>query len=127
MSNFVADVATNVFPVSNIIVKGVVVCMVANRFAANLQLKIDLVAPVSNIAGIMNPRVWIGKYNRPCCILTLLNCGSSSFPAYFISAAYISFPTPSQSLYLYYLASPSYYWVVASSKVFICCSEAYMV
>ena len=33
----------------------------------------------------------------------------------------------SEFMYLYYLALPSYYWAVASSKVFAYCAEAYMV
>ena len=56
----------------------------------------------------------------------LLNCSLSTFPAYFISAGYISFPAFSRYSWLYYLALPFYYWEVASNKVFACCTEAYV-
>ena len=55
MSNCIANVATNVFPIGNIMVKGIMDCMVAGSFPASLQLTNDRVAPVSNIAGTVNP------------------------------------------------------------------------
>ena len=57
MSNCIANVATNIFPVGNITFKGVVVCTVAASFDASLQLTNDHVAPVSNIVGTVNP--WV--------------------------------------------------------------------
>ena len=36
MSNYTTKVATNVIPIGNITVKGIVVCMVASSFAASL-------------------------------------------------------------------------------------------
>ena len=45
------------FPVGNITVKGIVVCMVAGSFAASLQLTNDHVVPVSNIASTAN--LWV--------------------------------------------------------------------
>ena len=57
MSYFIANVATNVFPVGNVIVKGIVVCTVAGSFAASLQLTNDRIAPVSNISGTEN--LWV--------------------------------------------------------------------
>ena len=36
MSNCIANVATNVFPIGNIMVKGIVVYIVAGSFAASL-------------------------------------------------------------------------------------------
>ena len=54
MSNCLVNVATNVFPVGNITVKGVVVCTVVGSFSASLQLTNDYVVPVSNIAGTEN-------------------------------------------------------------------------
>ena len=106
MSNCIADMALNVFPVGNIVVKGGMVCMVASSFTASLQLTNDHVLPVSNIASTVNPWVCINKYKSPHCILTLLKCDSSNFPTYLIFAGYISFPAPSRSSCLYYLASP---------------------
>ena len=122
-----ANAATNIFPVGNIAPKGIVVCMVAGSFAASLWLTNNRVVPVSNMAGIANLWVWTDKYNRLCYIFALLNCELSAFPTYLMSADYISFPVPSQSLCQYYLALPFYYWVVASSKVFTCCIVAYVV
>ena len=49
--------ATIVFPVGNVIVRGIVVCTVAGSFAANFQLTNDHVAPVSNIDGTADP--WV--------------------------------------------------------------------
>ena len=57
MSTFGANVATNVFLVGNIIVKGIMVCMVASSFSASLQLTNDCIVPVSNMAGTANP--WV--------------------------------------------------------------------
>ena len=56
-----ANVATNTSPVSNITVKGVVVCILASSFAASLQLTNNYVAPVSNIAGTGKPWVQTDK------------------------------------------------------------------
>ena len=53
----IADVATMFSLVGNVMVKGVVVCMVAGSFTASLQLTNDRVAPVSNIAGTAN--LWV--------------------------------------------------------------------
>ena len=118
---------TNFFPIGNVTVKGIVVCMVAGSFVASLWLTNNHVELVSNITCTANLWVYIDKYKRPRCILMLLNCESSTFSAYRISTGYISFPAPSWILCLYYLASPSYYWVVACRKAFACCGEAYMV
>ena len=49
--------ATIVFPIGNITVRGVMVCIIAGSFAANLQLTNDRVVPVSSIAGTTNP--WV--------------------------------------------------------------------
>ena len=49
--------ATIVFPVGNITIRGIVVYMVAGSFAASLQLTNDHVAPVSKISGTANP--WV--------------------------------------------------------------------
>ena len=57
ISNWIAYVATIVFPIGNVIVRGIVACMVAGSFAANFQLTNDHIAPVSNIAGTANP--WV--------------------------------------------------------------------
>ena len=87
--------ATNVFLVGNITFKGIVVFTVAGSFAASLQLTNDHMAPVSNIAGTVNPWVLSGKNNRPHCTLMILNCSSSTFPTYLMSTGYASFPDPS--------------------------------
>ena len=52
-----ASVATNNFSVINIMVKGILVCIVASSFYASLQLTNKHVAPVSNNAGTTNP--WV--------------------------------------------------------------------
>ena len=57
MSNYMANVATSVFPVGSIKVKGVMGCKGASSFSASLQLKHNHVAPVSNIADTANP--WV--------------------------------------------------------------------
>ena len=54
MSNYIAIVATNVFPIGNATIKGIMVCMVAGSFSTNLWLTNDHVAPTSNIAEIVN-------------------------------------------------------------------------
>ena len=95
ISNCIADVVTNAFPIGNATVKGILVCMVAGSFAASLQLTNDRMVPVSSIVGTENPWALIDNYNKPYCILTLLNCGSSTFPAYLLSASYISVPASS--------------------------------
>ena len=63
------DVATNILPFGNIMVKGIMGCTVVGSFSASLQLTNGCVTPVSNIAATANPLVWIGKYNRPYCIV----------------------------------------------------------
>ena len=90
--------ATIVFPVGNVTARDIVVYTLAGSFAASFQLTNDHIAPVSNIAGTVSLWVWIDKYNRPCCIFMPLNYELSTFPVYFISTGYISFPAPSQSL-----------------------------
>ena len=57
MSNYIDAVITDVFPVGNVIVKGIVVCIVAGSFAASLWLTNDRIAPISNIASTANP--WV--------------------------------------------------------------------
>ena len=94
--------ATIVFPVGNVMVRGVVVYAIAGSLAANLQLTNNHVVPVSSIAGTANPRVWTDKYNRLHCICTLLSYELSTFPTYLTSAGYVSFPVPSQSSSQYY-------------------------
>ena len=49
--------ATIVFPIGNITLRGVVVCMVADSFATSLQLTKDRMVPVSNIASTEN--LWV--------------------------------------------------------------------
>ena len=71
----IAIVATNVFPIGNVAVRGFMVYMVAGSFSASLLLTNDHVAPVSSIADIVNLWVFIGKYKRLCCILMLLSLG----------------------------------------------------
>ena len=69
MYKFIADVATNVFPIGNVTGRGIVICMVASSFSASLQLTNNHVVPVSNMADTANLWVYTGKYNRPPCIL----------------------------------------------------------
>ena len=57
MSNYLAYVATNVFPVSIVIVKGVVGCTVAGSLSASLQLINNCVMLVSNMTDAANP--WV--------------------------------------------------------------------
>ena len=57
MSNYIANMATNVFPVNNVILKGTMGCMVAGSFYASLQLTNDRVALVSSIAGTVT--LWV--------------------------------------------------------------------
>ena len=57
ISNWIAEVATIVFPVGIVTVRGIVVYAIAFSFAANLQLMNDHVAPVSSIAGTVN--LWV--------------------------------------------------------------------
>ena len=126
MSSCIADVATIVFSIGNVTVRSIVVCTVAGSFAASLQLTNNCMAPVSNIAAIVNPWVWTNKYNGLHCTFTLLNYGSSTFPAYLMPTSYISFPAPSWGSCRYYFTLPSYYLMVASSRVFASCVVAYM-
>ena len=65
MFNCMANMATNVFPIGNIIIKGIVICMVAGSFTASLQFTNNCVAPVFNKVGTANSWIWTGKYNRP--------------------------------------------------------------
>ena len=46
-----------VFPIGNVTVRGVVVCMVAGSFAAILKLTNDCMVLVANIADTANP--WV--------------------------------------------------------------------
>ena len=55
ISNFMADGATSVFLVGNIMVKGIMGCMVASSFSASLLLTNNRMVPVSNIASAANP------------------------------------------------------------------------
>ena len=57
MSNSISNVATNVFPISNITVKGIIGYEVAGSFSASLQLTNNRMVPVSNIAGTAN--LWV--------------------------------------------------------------------
>ena len=57
MSIFFIYMATNVFPIGNIMVKGIMVCMVAGSFSASLQLTNNRVVPVFNMAGTVN--LWV--------------------------------------------------------------------
>ena len=75
MSNYIAKVATNVFPIGNDTVRAFVVCKLAGTFSASLLLTNDHMVPVYNIVDTANPWILIGKYKRPHCILTLLNSG----------------------------------------------------
>ena len=52
MSSCIAAVATNVFHIGNVMVKGIVVCSVAGSFAASLRLTNDCIVPVSNILAL---------------------------------------------------------------------------
>ena len=49
--------ATIVFPIGNIMVRGVQVYTIAGSFAASLWLINNHVAPVASIAGTENPQV----------------------------------------------------------------------
>ena len=57
MSNYLADVATNVFPGGYIMVKGIMSCTVVGSFSASLQLTNNHVAPVCNKARKAN--LWV--------------------------------------------------------------------
>ena len=57
MSNYMDDVAINVFPVGNGMVKGAMGCMVVGSFSASLQLTNDHEVHVSNMAGTVN--TWV--------------------------------------------------------------------
>ena len=52
-----ANVATSVFPVGNVMAKGIMGCVVADSFTASLKLTNHHMEPVSNIAGTENP--WV--------------------------------------------------------------------
>ena len=54
MSNCIVNIATNVFPICNVMVKGIVVCMIAGIFTASIQLTNNCMAPISNIASTVN-------------------------------------------------------------------------
>ena len=53
--SYVANMATSVFSIGNVIVIGIMVYMVAGIFSASLWLTNDHMAPVSNMAGTANP------------------------------------------------------------------------
>ena len=57
MSNYMSNVATSVFPVGNITVKGIMGCTVAGSFSASFQLTNDCITPVFNMAGTLN--LWV--------------------------------------------------------------------
>ena len=57
MSNCIANIATNVFHIGNIIVKNFISCTIAGSFAASFLLTNNRVAPVSIIAGTAKPLV----------------------------------------------------------------------
>ena len=57
MFNSMANVATNVIPVGNITIKGIMGYTVASNFFASLQLTNVRVAPVSNMADTAN--AWV--------------------------------------------------------------------
>ena len=57
MSNYMADVAINVFPAGNGMVKGAMGCMVAGSFSASLRLTNDHEVHVFNMAGTEN--TWV--------------------------------------------------------------------
>ena len=73
ISNYVAKLETNVFPVGNVMVRGIMGYMIAGSFSVSLQLTNNCVSPVFKIADTENPWVLIGKYKRPCCVLVLLS------------------------------------------------------
>ena len=127
ISNYISEVATNVFPIGKITVRGIMVCTIAGRFFASLQLTNNCVEPVSSIADITNPWILIGKYKRLYCILILLNSGWPTFPTYLMSTGYISIPVLSPGSCLGYSALPSYYWDIASCPLFTYCTRTYMV
>ena len=54
MSSWIADVATIIFPISNVTIRGVVVYTVADSFAASLWVTNNRVVPAYNIAGTAN-------------------------------------------------------------------------
>ena len=74
-SKFIAAVPTNIFPLCSVGVSGFIICMLAGRFSASLQLTNDYVAPVSSIADTANLRVFSSQYKKPYCILMLLSSG----------------------------------------------------
>ena len=57
MFNYISNVATNVFPIGNILVKGIVGCTVAGSFSASFRLTNDHIVLVSNIADTAN--LWV--------------------------------------------------------------------
>ena len=126
MSKFITILASNVFPIGNVMVRGFMVYIVAGSFFASLQLTNNYMAPVSSIADTENFLVLTGKYKIPHCILMLLSLGYSTFSAYIISTGYVSFPIFSTGLCLDYSVLPFCYWVLASKKVFARCTGAYI-
>ena len=57
MFNYIADVATNVFPTGNIKVGVVIVYMLAGSFSASLLLTNECLVPISNMAD--NANLWV--------------------------------------------------------------------
>ena len=75
ISNSIAIVGTNVFPVGNATSRSFIVCTVTANSYPSLRLTNNHMAPVFNIADTMNLWVFIDKYKRPHCILILLSLG----------------------------------------------------
>ena len=57
MSYYISNVATNVFPIGNIMDRGFMVCTLAGSFFTSLGLTNDHLVPVSNMANTANP--WV--------------------------------------------------------------------
>ena len=70
ISNYTAIVATNVLPIGNVIVRGIVVCTAASSFSASLQLTNNHVTLVPNLDDSVNLWVLIIKYKRLYYVLT---------------------------------------------------------
>ena len=75
ISKFIAIVATDAFPIGNVMVSGFIVCTIAGSFCASLQQTNYHVTPVSSIADTENLWVFTGKCKRPHCIPMLLSSG----------------------------------------------------
>ena len=127
ISNYIAQIATNILPTGNVIVRGVVYFIVAGSFSASFQLTNNHIAPMFKIPDSANSWVLTGKFKRSHCILWLHSPGQSTFPTYFTSTSYVSFPIPFPDSCLCYSALLSYYQAVASSRVLVCFTRTYMV